>query len=53
LGLVRLRVKKASESLAAIFEEIAQKAEKEKGEGKLEEALFAEISDEDIDNLFR
>jgi predicted regulator of Ras-like GTPase activity (Roadblock/LC7/MglB family) len=53
LGLVRLRVKKASEALTGIFEEITQKAEKEKGEGKLEEALFAEISDEDIDNLFR
>jgi predicted regulator of Ras-like GTPase activity (Roadblock/LC7/MglB family) len=53
LGLVRLRVKKASEALVGIFEEISQKAEKEKGEGKLEEALFAEISDEDIDNLFR
>ena len=53
LGLVRLRVKKASEALTGIFEEISQKAEQEKGEGKLEEALFAEISDEDIDNLFR
>ena len=53
LGLVRLRVKKASEALTGIFEEITQKAEKDKGEGKLEEALFAEISDEDIDNLFR
>jgi len=53
LGLVRLRVKKASEALTGIFEAITQKAEKEKGEGKLEEALFAEISDEDIDNLFR
>ncbi len=53
LGLVRLRVKKASESLAGIFDEITRKVEKEKGEGKLEEALFAEISDEDIDNLFR
>lgn len=53
LGLVRLRVKKASESLAGIFDEITKKVEKEKGEGKLEEALFAEISDEDIDNLFR
>lgn len=53
LGLVRLRVKKASEALAGIFDEITKKVEKEKGEGKLEEALFAEISDEDIDNLFR
>jgi predicted regulator of Ras-like GTPase activity (Roadblock/LC7/MglB family) len=53
LGLVRLRVRKASESLARIFDEITQKVEKEKGEGRLDEALFAEISDEDIDNLFR
>lgn len=53
LGLVRLRVKKASEALGRIFDEITQKVEKEKGEGKLEESLFAEISDEDIDNLFR
>lgn len=53
LGLVRLRVKKAAEILGKIFEEITQKVDKEKGEGKLEESLFAEISDEDIDNLFR
>jgi predicted regulator of Ras-like GTPase activity (Roadblock/LC7/MglB family) len=53
LGLVRLRVKKATETLAKIFEDITQKVEKEKGEGKMEESLFAEISDEDIDNLFR
>jgi predicted regulator of Ras-like GTPase activity (Roadblock/LC7/MglB family) len=53
LGLVRLRVRKASESLARIFDEITQKVEREKGEGRLDEALFAEISDEDIDNLFR
>src|SRR4030066_434562 len=33
LGLVRLRVKKASESLVRIFDEINQKVEKEKGEG--------------------
>lgn len=53
LGLVRLRVKKASESLSKIFDEIASKAEKEKAEGRLDESPFAEISDEDIDNLFR
>jgi predicted regulator of Ras-like GTPase activity (Roadblock/LC7/MglB family) len=53
LGLVRLRVKKASEALAKIFDEIAQKAEQEKLEGRLQESPFAEISDEDIDNLFR
>jgi predicted regulator of Ras-like GTPase activity (Roadblock/LC7/MglB family) len=53
LGLVRLRVKKTAEALGKIFDEIALKVEKEKGEGKLEESIFAEISDEDIDNLFR
>jgi predicted regulator of Ras-like GTPase activity (Roadblock/LC7/MglB family) len=53
LGLVRLRVKKATETLGKIFEEITQKVDQEKGEGKMEESLFAEISDEDIDNLFR
>ena len=53
LGLVRLRVKKVSEMLGQIFDGITQKVEKERGEGKQEESLFAEISDEDIDNLFR
>jgi predicted regulator of Ras-like GTPase activity (Roadblock/LC7/MglB family) len=53
LGLVRLRVKKASETLVRIFDEINQKVEKEKVEGKLGESPFAEISDEDIDSLFR
>ena len=53
LGLVRLRVKKASEALVRIFNEITSKSEKEKSEGKLDESPFAEISDEDIDNLFK
>jgi predicted regulator of Ras-like GTPase activity (Roadblock/LC7/MglB family) len=53
LGLVRLRVKKASETLVTIFNEITSKSEKEKTEGRLDESPFAEISDEDIDNLFR
>ncbi|MGE5894780.1 MAG: roadblock/LC7 domain-containing protein [bacterium] len=52
LGLVRLRVKKTSEILTKIFEDMVQKAEKNKDSG-LEESPFAEISDEDIDNLFR
>ena len=51
LGLVRLRVKKASESLSRIFDEISRKAEKQ--EVKFGESPFAEISEEDIDNLFR
>ncbi|MBI5847107.1 MAG: roadblock/LC7 domain-containing protein [Nitrospirae bacterium] len=53
LGLVRLRVKKSSEALIKIFNDITSKAEKEKSEGKLDESPFAEISDEDIDNLFK
>ncbi len=53
LGLVRLRVKKASEYLITIFNEITTKAEKDKTEGKFDESPFAEISDEDIDNLFK
>jgi predicted regulator of Ras-like GTPase activity (Roadblock/LC7/MglB family) len=53
LGLVRLRVKKSSESLVRIFNDITSKAEKDKSEGKLDDSPFAEISDEDIDNLFK
>ncbi|MGE5300592.1 MAG: roadblock/LC7 domain-containing protein [Acidobacteriota bacterium] len=53
LGLVRLRVKKVSEALTRIFNDIAAKSEREKSEGKIDESPFAEISDEDIDNLFR
>jgi len=53
LGLVRLRVKKSTESLVNIFNTIASKSAKEKVEGRLDESPFAEISDEDIDNLFR
>lgn len=52
LGLVRLRVKKSSETLTEIFNTIVQKAEHEKETG-LDDSPFAEISDEDIDNLFR
>ncbi len=53
LGLVRLRVKKTSDALVRIFDSIAAKTEKEKVEGSVEVSPFAEISDEDIDNLFR
>jgi predicted regulator of Ras-like GTPase activity (Roadblock/LC7/MglB family) len=53
LGLVRLRVKKSTEMLTKIFEDITRKADKDKGDGRLDESPFAEISDEDIDNLFR
>ncbi len=50
LGLVRLRVKKASATLARIFEEIQKKTEQEHSGGS--GTPFSEITDEDIDNLF-
>ena len=53
IGLVRLRVKKATESLARIFDDISGKAERDKAEGKLDDSPFTEISDDDIDSLFR
>ncbi len=53
LGLVRLRVKKASEALVTIFSDITSKSEKEKSSDSFNESPFAEISDEDIDNLFK
>ncbi|MCS6799290.1 MAG: roadblock/LC7 domain-containing protein [Myxococcota bacterium] len=46
LGLVRLRVKKASEELNRIFEALLAKVR----DGA--ETPFAEITDDDIDNLF-
>ncbi len=46
LGLVRLRVRKASSELAKIFEVINAKAQ-EQGS-----TVFSEITDDDIDNLF-
>ena len=50
LGLVRLRVKKAGAQLAKVFEEIQKKTDQENaGESG---TPFAEITDEDIDNLF-
>jgi predicted regulator of Ras-like GTPase activity (Roadblock/LC7/MglB family) len=53
IGLVRLRVKKATENLVKIFNEIASKVEKEKEEGKIDESPFSEITDDDIENLFK
>ncbi len=47
LGLVRLRVKKAGADLGAIFDSLFKKIEAP-GAG----SPFAEITDEDIDNLF-
>lgn len=47
LGLVRLRVKRASEELNTIFEELLNKVQ-----DPSHETPFAEITDDDIDNLF-
>ena len=56
LGLVRLRVKKASGDLAVVFDDLAKKAEAEPaaagGSGGGTSSPFAEITDDDIDNLF-
>ena len=53
LGLVRLRVKKASTELNDVFARIMAKVEKEKSQaGTAFESPFAEITDEDIDSLF-
>jgi len=53
LGLVRLRVKRASIELEKVFDTIVKKVEAEKqahDDGSA--SPFAEITDEDIDNLF-
>lgn len=49
LGLVKLRVKQASRDLSALFEELERLASERR---EREEALFAEITDDDIDSLF-
>jgi predicted regulator of Ras-like GTPase activity (Roadblock/LC7/MglB family) len=54
LGLVRLRVKRATESLNQVFAEITAKTESQKAALAREvRSPFAEITEEDIDNLFR
>ena len=50
LGLVRLRVKKAGAELAKVFEGIQKRTEQAEAQGA--GSPFAEITDEDIDNLF-
>ena len=53
LGLVRLRVKKASQELNDVFARIMSKVERERAAaGAAFESPFAEITDEDIDSLF-
>jgi len=52
LGLVRLRVKKASGEFERIFEVLDQRSDEEEAAGDSQNP-FAEITDDDIDNLFR
>lgn len=49
LGLVRLRVKKASEELQKIFDAVVAKMAAGNGAGQ----ALGEITDDDIDNLFK
>ena len=51
LGLVRLRVKKASIDLTAVLEDLVRKTE-EQSVSPSHPSPFAEITDDDIDNLF-
>ncbi len=51
LGLVRLRVKKSTQTLEKIFIELDRKAQAEK-KTSADTSPFAEITDEDIDKLF-
>jgi predicted regulator of Ras-like GTPase activity (Roadblock/LC7/MglB family) len=50
LGLVRLRVKKTSEELTKVFDQVIAKMAA--GNGSTNQA-FGEITDDDIDNLFK
>lgn len=52
LGLVRLRVKKASVELEKTFEVLLRKSEAERNNPGRFDSPFAEITDEDIDSLF-
>jgi predicted regulator of Ras-like GTPase activity (Roadblock/LC7/MglB family) len=53
LGLVRLRVKRASAELSEVFDDLMRKVEREKNSfNGSPKTPFAEITDEDIDRLF-
>jgi predicted regulator of Ras-like GTPase activity (Roadblock/LC7/MglB family) len=53
LGLVRLRVKRATAEMTAILEAIDAKVARERQQGLNVNSPFAEITEEDIDALFR
>ena len=52
LGLVRLRVKRATAEMNSIFEVIDTKVDRERDMGISLDSPFAEITEEDIDALF-
>jgi len=52
LGLVRLRVKKASRDLALVLDDLVAKTEQDAVASSSGPSPFAEITDDDIDNLF-
>ena len=52
LGLVRLRLRRASDELTAIFADLSRKATAVAVSGSYLDSPFAEITDDDIDNLF-
>ena len=52
LGLVRLRVKRSTQDLDHIFEDMQSKGEKGAMTGQTHTSPFSEITDEDIDALF-
>jgi len=52
LGLVRLRVKRASSEMEQIFEEMLRKTHEKQTGPTAPASPFAEITDEDIDALF-
>ncbi len=49
LGLVKLRVKQVTQELARIFDDVLRETNRRDGV----DSLFAEITDEDIDSLFK
>jgi predicted regulator of Ras-like GTPase activity (Roadblock/LC7/MglB family) len=52
LGLVRLRVKRATSEMNSIFESIDAKVKRERDMGVAFDSPFAEITEDDIDALF-
>jgi predicted regulator of Ras-like GTPase activity (Roadblock/LC7/MglB family) len=52
LGLVRLRVRRASSDLVEVFESLDRRQADEMARGEAGISPFAEITDEDIDSLF-